>query len=133
MAMYLPKMLARLEDHARATGLDLKRGWKVNGRATPGLIQIAEETAARIDAPEARHLTVVHGDSCFSNILYDFRSQSVRMIDPRGQETEYTFEYGTTDCALPGAECTKIEGAVPEGFGDVAITAVLEGLTPGTT
>jgi hypothetical protein len=86
MAMYLPKTLARLEDHARATGLDLKRGWKVNGRSTPGLVQIAEAAASRIAAPEERHLTVVHGDSCFSNILYDFRSQSVRMIDPRGQD-----------------------------------------------
>ena len=29
-------------------------------------------------------LCVVHGDFCFSNMLYDFRSQSIKVIDPRG-------------------------------------------------
>jgi hypothetical protein len=86
MAMYLPKTLQRLDDHARATGLDLERGWRVNGVATPGLAQIARASAALITPPEPRHLSVVHGDTCFSNILYDFRSQSVRVIDPRGQD-----------------------------------------------
>ena len=27
---------------------------------------------------------VIHGDFCFSNILYDFRSQRIKVIDPRG-------------------------------------------------
>ena len=26
----------------------------------------------------------MHGDFCFSNILYDFKSQSIKVIDPRG-------------------------------------------------
>jgi hypothetical protein len=86
MAMYLPKTLARLEDYARATGMDLDRGWTINGEPAPGLAKIAVQTAAAIPPPERRHLTVVHGDCCFSNILYDFRSRSVRMIDPRGQD-----------------------------------------------
>ena len=34
---------------------------------------------------EPRPQTFVHGDFCASNILYDFRSQSIRVIDPRGE------------------------------------------------
>lgn len=30
------------------------------------------------------HITMVHGDYCFSNILYDISNQIVRLIDPRG-------------------------------------------------
>ncbi len=85
MSMYLPKTLARLEDFGRENGIDIRQGWTINGVRTPGLIAIAEESAGWISAPEPEHLTVIHGDPCFSNVLYDFRSQSIRVIDPRGQ------------------------------------------------
>ena len=32
--------------------------------------------------------SIMHGDFCFSNILYDFRSQSIKVIDPRGIDFE---------------------------------------------
>jgi hypothetical protein len=32
--------------------------------------------------------SIMHGDFCFSNILYDFRSQSIKVIDPRGIDNE---------------------------------------------
>ena len=86
MELYLPKTLARLDEYAAATGVDLHRRWRINGVDTPGLIEIAQRSSAWITPPEARHLTVVHGDPCFSNILYDYRSHSVRVIDPRGQD-----------------------------------------------
>lgn len=86
MELYLPKTLARLHEYAQASGIDLHRGWRINGVETPGLLAIAERSSAWITPPEPRHLTVVHGDPCFSNILYDYRSHSVRVIDPRGQD-----------------------------------------------
>lgn len=30
------------------------------------------------------HIGIMHGDFCFSNILYDFRSNTIKLIDPRG-------------------------------------------------
>lgn len=83
--LFLPKTLARLADHAAHTGIDLDRPWSLNGRATPSLLDIARQAAARIEPARGEHLSVVHGDLCFSNILYDFRSRSIRVIDPRGQ------------------------------------------------
>lgn len=85
MDMYLPKTMMRLEQFSRECSIDLNHGWTLNGVPTPGLAEIARSSAKNITSPEVRHLTLVHGDSCLSNILYDFRSQSVRLIDPRGQ------------------------------------------------
>ena len=30
------------------------------------------------------HYSVMHGDYCFSNILYDMRNHTIKLIDPRG-------------------------------------------------
>jgi aminoglycoside phosphotransferase len=38
---------------------------------------------------------IVHGDLCFSNILFDFNSQIMRLIDPRGRFGRRTI-YGDT-------------------------------------
>ena len=80
---YRDKTLARLEDFARQTGCDLDAPWRFNGRALPGLRTMAEQAAAAMCAapPVA---SFVHGDFCFSNILYDFRSHRIKLIDPRG-------------------------------------------------
>lgn len=84
--MYGYKTLSRLEEFALATGLDLDHPWIFNGTATPGLRAIAQWAIERVPPPTAEHLSIVHGDFCFSNILYDFRSQTIRVLDPRGQD-----------------------------------------------
>lgn len=33
-------------------------------------------------------LSIIHGDFCFSNILYDSRVQSIKVIDPRGLDAQ---------------------------------------------
>jgi hypothetical protein len=39
--------------------------------------------------------TLMHGDFCFSNILYDFRTDRIKVIDPRGMTTDNQFSiYG---------------------------------------
>lgn len=45
------------------------------------LPQIIEKTEEIIDNAE---VTILHGDFCFSNILFDINSQISRLIDPRG-------------------------------------------------
>ena len=37
-----------------------------------------------IEKDAVRFTSIMHGDFCFSNTLYDFKSQSVKVIDPRG-------------------------------------------------
>ncbi len=54
-------------------------------------------------------------------------------IDPRGGETEYYFQYGTTDCALSPASCTDVGlGKLPAGFGDQDVSVEVTGLLPAS-
>lgn len=86
--LYLEKTLERLEAFARSTGLSLADPCRFGGAWLPTLEQMARLTASAIPEATATHLTLVHGDFCFSNILYDVRSQRVRAIDPRGLDAE---------------------------------------------
>ncbi len=82
--LYLPKTLDRLEEFAKTSGTDLDKGWSFAGRDVFGLGEIAELTAARIAPVAPEDLRILHGDFCFSNILYDFRANAIRLVDPRG-------------------------------------------------
>lgn len=83
-ALYRAKTISRLEDFARARNVDLETEWTFCGRRTPSLLRIAEEVSARIPNPSGEDLGIVHGDFCFSNVMFDFRSQRIKLIDPRG-------------------------------------------------
>jgi hypothetical protein len=57
---------------------------RFGGARLPTLEQMAHLAAAAIPGAGPEYHTLVHGDFCFSNIFYDFRSQRIRVIDPRG-------------------------------------------------
>lgn len=82
---YLDKTLQRLAAYASQADIDLDAPWTLDGRAAPSLRAIAHEAAAvLLAAPPAQ--SFLHGDFCFSNILFDFRSGRVKTIDPRGTD-----------------------------------------------
>lgn len=89
-AMYESKTRSRLEQILGNPSFArfCKETVTVNGRPVPGLIRCLEELPA---VAEAIHLydldyfTVIHGDLCLSNILYDRRNSFIRVIDPRGE------------------------------------------------
>lgn len=87
-ALYRTKTLARLEQFAAETGMPIEAEWRIDGRPTPSLVQIAETCADRIGPVSPERRTVVHGDFCFSNILFDFRTQRIKVIDPRGLDAQ---------------------------------------------
>lgn len=84
---YREKTTLRLDAFSRQSGIDLRKPWRFNGRALPSLRQMAEEAIAAASdmAPVA---SFVHGDFCFSNILFDFRSGRIKLIDPRGLDAD---------------------------------------------
>lgn len=83
--LYRDKTLERLDAYARATGTDLEAPWILNGQRAPSLAVVAQEAWATIEAAGSRRSSLVHGDFCFSNILFDFRAEMIRVIDPRGR------------------------------------------------
>lgn len=86
--LYGVKTRLRLNEYANQIGVDLNKEWEINGVVVPSLLQIAEEMDEEIDKDSSVYATMMHGDFCFSNILYDFKSKSIRVIDPRGLDLE---------------------------------------------
>lgn len=88
------KTLARLEAYARATGFDIDRPLSFEGRLCPSLRRIAETLAGALDDAGRRAACVMHGDFCFSNILYSPRLRRIKVIDPRGSSGDGASLYG---------------------------------------
>ena len=82
--LYHEKTLARLDLFSQQSGTSLSDGWRYEGQPMPGLQDIAEQCAKAIPAASQNHLQIMHGDFCFSNIFYDFRADTIRVVDPRG-------------------------------------------------
>jgi len=85
-ALAIDKTHARLEQFARQTGFNLDAPLSLNGRPCPSVRRCAE-AATLIVAKATPRPAVMHGDFCFSNILYSFRTRRIRLIDPRGYAT----------------------------------------------
>lgn len=88
------KTLARLEDFGRSTGFPINRPLSFEGRPCPSLVGIAERLAPAYGLDRGRGDSVVHGDFCFSNILYDSRVRRIKAIDPRGLVGDRPTIYG---------------------------------------
>jgi dTDP-glucose pyrophosphorylase len=57
----------------------------VNGRPLAGLSAIEDAVRERAESlAQGAEVCIVHGDFCFSNILYDVPNQILRLVDPRG-------------------------------------------------
>ena len=93
--LFLDKTLNRLEKYAKQSGVSLDTPWVLNGVETPSLLQVVNETGNMISSDKTEFVALMHGDFCFSNILYDFKSRSIKVIDPRGIDNEGRFSmYG---------------------------------------
>ena len=81
--LVVDKTAGRLDALASAGDLDLNAPNTINGAPAPSLRRCLRGIEAALDgcgdAP-----AVMHGDFCFSNILYSFRTDRIRLIDPRG-------------------------------------------------
>ncbi|WP_422450374.1 hypothetical protein [Endozoicomonas sp. ALB091] len=96
-SLYLPKTLARLDEFATQRSFDISKPVTFNGVELPPLLDIAYETAKLIPSASTTDEGISHGDFCFSNILYDARVQSIKLIDPRGIDNEGNLSiYGDT-------------------------------------
>lgn len=78
------KTLSRLEAYERSGGLPIDRPLAYEGRPLPSLRSIAAIVSKDVGAARAQLGAVMHGDFCFSNILYNSRTGRINVIDPRG-------------------------------------------------
>jgi hypothetical protein len=78
------KTLERLSQFSEMTGFGLDQELKYDNTPLPSIRIITEDVGRIVAGKISSHDTVMHGDFCFSNILYNARNNRIRVIDPRG-------------------------------------------------
>lgn len=81
--LFREKTHLRLESFSALTRFDLDRENRLNGVALPSIGEIAELCADQV-CNDVSLPALIHGDLCFSNILFDSRAKSIKLLDPRG-------------------------------------------------
>ncbi|AYC99593.1 hypothetical protein [Neorhizobium sp. NCHU2750] len=81
---YGAKTEKRLADFSKQSGFDITTGFSYGGQSMPSPLEMSRRADKIIDTHGTPEASLLHGDFGFSNIFYDFRSQSVKVIDPRG-------------------------------------------------
>lgn len=82
--LYLTKTEDRLDEYFSSSDIAADKKWRVSGHDHLTLFDIAKESSRYINELHTSDVSVVHGDLCLSNILFDVRSMRVKCIDPRG-------------------------------------------------
>lgn len=88
--MYISKTqnrLARLQSQDGFSEFFRKENVRVNGKYVPGINKLLDELETTIESGgllNCDEFSIIHGDLCLPNVLYDPRNQIVKLIDPRG-------------------------------------------------
>ena len=80
------KTVTRLSSWSKENNIDLNAQWFFNDNELPSINDILKRIKKYL--PTGKSSSWYHGDLCFSNILYDFRTSNVKVIDPRGLTPE---------------------------------------------
>ncbi len=81
--LFETKTSERLDEFKTTKNFDLTDTWLFNNELSVTIEQMLIESEAYLPS-ESELPTLMHGDFCFSNILYDFRANRIKTIDPRG-------------------------------------------------
>lgn len=84
------KSTSRLEQFLKTSRINKNECWSYEGKVLPSLMQMMEITLNAIDLKCIDYLGVMHGDLCFTNIFYNYRTERIQVIDPRGSVRDGT-------------------------------------------
>lgn len=85
--LFSKKTEQRLNEYCLSKNITMDCLWNVNGNGAVSLKEIITDSQNNLPTI-VKDQTVLHGDFCFSNILYDFRAAKIKTIDPRGMTPE---------------------------------------------
>jgi hypothetical protein len=94
--LFVDKTKIRFEEYAQVADLSLDHEFVYKNVKLPSMIKILDDCINKSLNSKIIH-GVMHGDLCFSNILFDSRGNRIKVIDPRGInfKNEFTI-YGDT-------------------------------------
>jgi len=76
------KTLERVSIFSKERNISLTQEWIFNKIKMPSIEFIIEDINSAVNT--INNFSFIHGDLCFSNIMYDFRSDDIKVFDPRG-------------------------------------------------
>lgn len=89
-SLFKEKTLSRLNEFAKNVNFDLNASVVYKGNKLPSTIEIANICIEKsLNIPVIN--SVLHGDLCLSNIIYDSRTENIKVIDPRGLDFKNNF------------------------------------------
>lgn len=98
--LYRKKTLGRLTTYQESSQIDLSAPIFYQGIELGSILDIANDCINQV-LKLPRCPTVMHGDLCFSNILFDSRGGRLKLIDPRGLDCHNNFSiFGDTSYDL---------------------------------
>ncbi|MBL0599702.1 hypothetical protein JD516_18110 [Aeromonas jandaei] len=119
------KTLNRINEYCQSKNISLNENWKYNDFQPVSIQDLLD--VCSIHLPKDCGLaSVLHGDFCFSNILYDSRAQKIKVIDPRGiTASGETTIYGdiSYDIAKLSHSIIGLYDWIMAGYYDVNISA----------
>ncbi|MFM5697665.1 hypothetical protein ACET6X_07975 [Aeromonas veronii] len=88
--LYLHKTLERLEEHVHLSGINFfdKKYSYSESHDSLTIFELARKSAEFIKKANKTDVSIVHGDFCFSNLLFDSRVSAIKCIDPRGIDAQ---------------------------------------------
>jgi hypothetical protein len=130
-SMYLEKTLSRIAGYIDRDAFSwaVQSGLVINGTLVRTLSDVVEDLPGALDEAGLLHessFCIIHGDLCFSNILYDRRNGIIRLVDPRGRFGEYDL-YGD-----PAYDLCKLSHSI-EGDYDLLLNGLYEWRREGQT
>ncbi len=81
--LYAKKTYERLNEFVAQKSISINQPFTYGGNQYPSILSIADECIAYNENLPLIP-SVLHGDLCFSNILFDSRMDDIKVIDPRG-------------------------------------------------
>ncbi len=88
--LYRNKTFSRLNEYKESAQTDLQTPIFYQGVKLGSILDIAEDCIGKmLDLPG--HPVIMHGDLCFSNMLFDTRGRRLKLIDPRGLDCNDNF------------------------------------------
>ncbi|SFP66617.1 capsular biosynthesis protein [Enterovibrio norvegicus] len=86
-ALFIQKSEQRLGEYCSSMKITFDDRWIFNDSEPLSIRDLLCESEKFLPTEKSLE-TVLHGDFCFSNILYDFRAGKIKTIDPRGMTPE---------------------------------------------
>ena len=119
------KTLTRVNDYCQSQNISVSECWQYND-SQPVSIQDLLDTCNLYLPKDCELASVLHGDFCFSNILYDFRAQKIKVIVTRRitSSSEMTIYVDTSyDIAKLSHSIIGLYDWIIAGYYDVSISA----------